>query len=80
MILWRDLFFDVVKYSIFFAVLDDKNIIVQSLDKIVLTELGVVEVDKVLEMMVKKHGIGHVQYVTDISQPKFIVVLWEFER
>lgn len=81
-ILWRDLFYSCSKKLrlkifdlIFLAIFDDKYIIVQSLDKIVLTKLGVVEIDKVLEMMIEKHWVGHVQYMTDVSQPKFIIVL-----
>ena len=65
---------------LFFAVFNDKHIVVESFDKIVLTEFRVVEVDEILKMLIEKYGIGRVKLMTNISQPKFVIIECKFER
>ena len=53
--------------ALFFAIFDNHYVVVQSFHKVVLLELGVVEVDEILIMVVEKNGIGYVKLVANIS-------------
>lgn len=63
-----------------FAVFDNKHVVVKRFYEIVLLKFGVVEVDEVFIMMFEKYGIGYVKFVTNLTQPYFVINLTHFER
>ena len=68
------------RFVLLFAILDYQYVVIKRFDEVVLFELGVVEIDKVLEMVVEKYGIGHVEFVTDFTKPNFVIAPAHFER